>query len=174
MKHQNKNRKTSLLSLIMSLCSLSAIAQPTVIADLGGESAVRFYEPIQPVHSPEAPKHHNAVPSQLSEAQLLPVVSHKFSVGKVNAQAMNLPGIQPFFLVGYDDVSMDWLNANRDKLIKLQATGLVINVKTEAELQALRDILPELTFMPAPADSLSERLGIQHYPLLLTSEGIYQ
>lgn len=163
------------LSLIIaSVYSQSVIAQPTIIADLGGESAVRFYESIQPVHSPDAPKHNNAVPGQLSEAQLLPVISHKFSVGKVNHQAMNLPGITPFFLVGYDDTSIHWLKSNRDKLLQLQATGLVINVKTEAELQALRDILPELSLMPAPADTLSERMGINHYPLLLTSDGIYQ
>lgn len=145
-----------------------------VIADLGGESAIRFYEPIQPVHSNNAPKHPNAVPSQLTEAQLLPVISHKWSVGQVEAKTLNLPGALPMFLIGSDDISRQWLADKRSVLTKINAIGLVINVNTVEEMQSLRQIVPELTLMPAPADTLADRLGIYHYPLLLTAEGISQ
>lgn len=145
-----------------------------VIADLGGESAIRFYEPIQPVHSDNAPKHPNAVPSQLSEAQLLPVISHKWSVGQVETKTLNLPGALPMFLIGSDDISRQWLADKRSVLTKINAIGLVINVNTVEEMQSLRQIVPELTLMPAPADTLADRLGIYHYPLLLTAEGISQ
>lgn len=155
-------------------CINVANAELQVIADLGGESAVRFYEPIQPVHSDNAPKHPNAVPQSIPEAQMLPVVSHKWRVGTVVPQKLELLGAMPLFLVGVDDVSKDWLQQNRDKLIELNATGLVINVNTEAELADIRQIIPELTLMPSPADALSDRLGINFYPVIITSEGISQ
>ncbi|MBV6540750.1 integrating conjugative element protein [Ursidibacter maritimus] len=160
--------------LCLGIFSINISAELKVIADLGGESAVRFYEPIQPVHSETAPKHPNAIPSQVTEEQLLPVVSHKWSVGKVQAKSLNLPGALPMFLIGADETSRQWLSQHRDDLVKMNAMGLVINVNTVDEMNILRNIVPELTLMPSPADTLAERLGIFHYPLLLTAEGISQ
>lgn len=171
--------KNTMMSKSISICALLCLshmplAQLRVIADVGGESAVRFYEPIQPVHSDDAPKHPNAVPAQLTEEQLLPVVSHKWSVGKVQPKAFHLPGALPMFLIGADDVSHQWLVTNRQQLIEMNAMGLVINVNTPEEMNRLRQIAPALTLMPSPADTLADRLGIYHYPLLLTAEGISQ
>ena len=168
----NKLNLFALLSL--SILSGASLAELKVIADLGGESAVRFYEPIQPVHSDDAPKHPNAVPSQITEDQLLPIISHKWSVGRVQPKPLNLPGALPMFLIGADDTSRQWLYKNKDKLIKMNAMGLVINVNTVDEMNELRQIVPELTLMPSPADTLAERLEIYHYPILFTPEGISQ
>lgn len=167
--------KLNLFALLtLSILSSASLAELKVIADLGGESAVRFYEPIQPVHSDDAPKHPNAVPAQITEDQLLPVISHKWSVGRVQSKPLNLPGALPMFLIGADDISRKWIHQNRDRLVKMHAIGLVINVNTVDEMNELRQIIPELTLMPSPADTLAERLGIYHYPILLTSEGISQ
>lgn len=157
----------------VSLISTS-YAELRVISDLGGESAVRFYEPIQPVHTSDAPAHHNAVPATLSEENMLPVVSHKFSVGNVQPRALDLPGAAPMFLLGADDVSRRWLAQNKDKLASIHAIGLVINVQTLDELKSLRLIAPELELLPAPADTLSDRLGLHHYPVIISAEGISQ
>lgn len=163
-----------MVSIGIGLYTSPCFAELKVIADLGGESAVRFYEPIQPVHSDDAPQHPNAVPAQISESQLLPVVSHKWALGKVTPQKLDLPGAIPVFLIGADDHSRQWLRENKDKLVQLNAVGLVINVNNVDEMNTLRHIVPELTLMPSPADTLAERLGIYHYPLLLTAEGISQ
>lgn len=172
MKKTMRFKFISILGLMF--ISNIAYAQLKVIADLGGESAVRFYEPIQPVHSNDAPKHPNAIPSQLTEDQLLPVISHKWSVGQVETKSFNLPGALPMFLIGSDETSYQWLVNNRQKLIEMNAMGLVINVRTLEEMNHLRQVVPELTLMPSPADSLADRLGIYHYPLLLTAEGVSQ
>ncbi|WP_419851720.1 integrating conjugative element protein [Actinobacillus pleuropneumoniae] len=158
----------------MMFSSSMTVAKLNVIADFGGESAVRFYEPIQPVHSENAPRHPNAVPSAVSEEQMLPVVSHKWRVGKVSPQTVNLPGAIPLFLIGADDTSVNWLEAQREQLISMNATGLVINVQNMEQLTRLRQIVPSLTLMPASADSLADRLNIYHYPILITAEGITQ
>lgn len=161
-----------LLSILLGCSSVNA--ELRVIADLGGESAVRFYEPIQPVHTPDAPVHPNAVPSTIREENMLPVVSHQLSVGKVQPRQFNLPGAAPMFLLGADDYSRQWLAQNKEKLASVSAVGLVINVQTLSELRALRAIAPELELLPAPADTLSERLGIHHYPVIISAEGISQ
>ncbi len=102
------------------------------------------------------------------------MISHKWSIGTVQTRKFNLPGALPIFLIGYDVSSQSWLEKNKQKLIELNATGLVINVQTVSQMQELREIVPTLTLIPSPADALSERLGISHYPLLITSEGASQ
>lgn len=166
-------KKYIVAGLLLSGIS-AANAELRVIADLGGESAVRFYEPIQPVHTPDAPQHPNAVPSTISEDAMLPVVSHKFSVGKVEPRALDLPGAAPMFLIGADDFSRQWLEQNKEKLKAMYAVGLVINVNTADELKALRTIAPDIDLFPAPADTLADRLELYHYPVIISAEGISQ
>nr|WP_237567573.1 integrating conjugative element protein [Mannheimia haemolytica] len=56
----------------------------------------------------------------------------------------------------------------------MNATGLVVNVQTLSELNQLRDIVPELRILPTPGDDLAERIGIAHYPVLITESGVSQ
>lgn len=161
--------------LLFSLCiSHSACADVTVIADFGGESAVRFYEVLQPEHDDNAPSYPNAIPASVSEADILPTVSHKLSPGPVKAKSFDLTGMQAIFLIGADNTSAQWLQQNREKLIPLNATGLVVNVQTLSELNQLRGIVPELRMLPTPGDDLAERVGIAHYPVLITETGVSQ
>lgn len=167
------NKQRYLLGFLLA-CACYVQAELRVIADFGGESAVRFYETIQPVHTQEAPIHPNAVPAEISENMLLPIVSHKWQVGHVESKPVNLPGAMPLFLVGADPQSKQWLKTRYQELLKLQATGLVINVNTPEELEELRRLAPDLSLMPTPADSLADRIGIYHYPLLMTDSQISQ
>ncbi|WP_275044657.1 PFL_4695 family integrating conjugative element protein [Mannheimia haemolytica] len=76
--------------------------------------------------------------------------------------------------MGADNTSAQWLQQNREKLITLNATGLVVNVRTLAELNQLREIVPEIIMLPIPGDDLAERIGIAHYPALITETGVSQ
>ena len=82
--------------------------------------------------------------------------------------------MQAIFLIGADNTSAQWLQQNQEKLITLNATGLVVNVQTLSELNQLRDIVPELRILPTPGDDLAERIGIAHYPVLITESGVSQ
>ncbi|TYG35647.1 integrating conjugative element protein [Lonepinella koalarum] len=159
--------------LLSTICATSH-AELTVIADLGGESAIHFYEGIQPEHDENAVPHPNALPAQITEADMLPVVSHLLSPGIVQPRALKLMGMQPIFLVGADPISAQWLTHNAIKLVNLNATGLVVNVKTLDELNQLRAIVPDLTLLPASADDLAERIHLSHYPVLMTATGLLQ
>lgn len=117
---------------------------------------------------PTAPLH------PYSEADMLPVRSARLSPGKVENRVANTPGVASFFLIGDDDLSRRWLASRRDVLKKLNAVGLVVNVQQVDALTELRDIGFGLDIVPASADDLAERLGLQHYPLLITANGIEQ
>lgn len=161
--------------LLLSLCfSLNIHAENIVIADYGGESAVRFYESLQPEHDQNAPYYPNAISSTVSEFDMLPIVSHKLTPGKVEPKAFDLAGIQPIFLVGVDNISKHWITDNYQKLMKLNATGLVVNVNNQQELVALRTLAPELRLLPVSGDDLADRIPLSHYPALITETGVSQ
>jgi len=84
------------------------------------------------------------------------------------------PGLQPLFLVGDDDRSRAWLRQRVDTLRELNAFGLVVNVESQVALDALRRLAPGLILSPVAADDLAGRLGIRHYPVLITATGIEQ
>lgn len=109
-----------------------------------------------------------------SEADMLPVRSERLSPGKIENRVTNTPGLASFFLIGDDDLSRRWLASRRDVLKNLNAVGLVVNVQQLDALTELRDIGSGLDIVPASADELAERLGLQHYPLLITANGIEQ
>lgn len=163
------------LNVLLGLCciALPARADVVVIADFGGESVVRFYESLQPEYDESVQLPPNAI-REVTERDMLPVVSHRLTPGQVAPQAFDLTGMSAIFLVGADNLSAHWLEQNRTKLIALNATGLVVNVKTEQELQTLREIIPELSLLPVPGDDLAERMSLSHYPALITETGVSQ
>ena len=50
--------------------------------------------------------------------------------------------------------------------------GLVVNVATPEALVTLRRLAPGLMLSPIAGDDLAQRLGIRHYPVLITATGI--
>lgn len=78
----------------------------------------------------------------------------------------------PLFMVGDDDLSRAWLIRMLPKLRALRASGMVVNVESARGLAALRAQAAGLTLMPASGDDLARRLGLRHYPTLVTATGI--
>ncbi|MFP3693207.1 integrating conjugative element protein, partial [Burkholderia sp. SIMBA_048] len=80
----------------------------------------------------------------------------------------------PFFLVGDDRPSRAWLHARGDTLRAMGAVGLVVNVGSADALATLRRDAPGLTLVPASGDDIAVRLGLSHYPVLVTATGVEQ
>jgi len=150
-----------------------------VVQDLGGVSALPYYEALnlQPrnvdalppnIRVPQAP----ATPA--SEADMLPVRSSKLTPGTVTRRAIEAPGLRPFFVVGDDELSQTWLRRNTASLLERGAVGLVVNVETLQALNRLRALVPDVSLSPVSGDDLAERLGLHHYPALITATGIEQ
>lgn len=151
-----------------------------LVEDLGGTSAHAYYEQLQlkPRPSPGATLRPTqiAAPSarRFSEADLLPVRSMLLTPGVVERRTMDAPALRPFFLIGDDARSHAWLRERIDVLRTLNAVGLVVNVESTAALDELRRLATGVTLSPASGDDIARRLGLAHYPVLITATGIEQ
>jgi integrating conjugative element protein (TIGR03765 family) len=157
------------------------IAQPLVVVeDKGGVSALPYFRALNLqtnapgsdttsalLETPVPPTRHN-------ETDMLPVHSTLLSPGLVERRVIEAPGLRPLFLVGDDERSRTWLRQRGDVLRELGAAGLVVNVDSSAALDELRRLAPGLTLSPVSGDDLARRLGVRHYPVLITATGIEQ
>lgn len=182
--------KRILLVITLGLWSAATVAQtalqPTqttgsrpliVVEDRGGVSALPYYQALSPQDTgPAQPRVATPMPRvdnpAGAEAAMLPVRSARLTPGDEPRRVIRAPGLLPVFLVGDDDRSRAWLRQRLAALQELRAAGLVVNVATPAALVALRRLAPGLILSPVSGDDLAQRLGIRHYPVLITATGI--
>ena len=149
-----------------------------VVEDRGGDSALPYYRPLNPQPDQATPPAPMPVPrvgnAADAEAAMLPVRSTQLSPGEVQRRVIRAPGLTALFLIGDDERSRAWLLQRQATLRELQAVGLVVNVESMAALTALRRLAPGLTLSPASGDDLAQRLGLRHYPVLITATGVEQ
>jgi integrating conjugative element protein (TIGR03765 family) len=81
---------------------------------------------------------------------------------------------RPFFLVGSDRLSEQWLSHRRKELIEIGAVGMLVQADTAEEVQRMAAIGRGLTITLGSASDLAKSLGIVHYPVLITSKGLEQ
>ncbi|HBO0859759.1 integrating conjugative element protein [Pseudomonas aeruginosa] len=175
---------STILVVLLATFSVPAVASAqsaplVVVDDRGGTSALPYYRRLnlQP-RSPGAAHPPFAIPAvqvnPASDLDMLPVRSPKLAPGVVARRVIEAPGLQPFFLIGDDGTSRSWLSRNAASLHEHGAVGLVVNVETATGLAELRALAPGLPLAPMAADDLADRLGVRHYPVLITSTGIEQ
>ena len=166
--------------LVLSLAfAATAQAKLTVIADHGGEPARPYYAPIATAHVDEKHAYSARAEAQthgpITEADLLPVTSDRLTPGHVTARSLDLPGrMTPFFIIGADKLSVNWLKQRGKRLRELHAVGLVVNVKTGTQLKQLRRVGDGLVLRPVAGDDIAKRLSLSHYPVLITPTGVQQ
>ena len=164
--------------LAAATASVQAASEPLIVVeDRGGVSALPYYQALNPQDSDRTTPPVSAPAPRIgsaadAEAAMLPVRSARLSPGDEPRRAIRAPGLTPLFLVGDDDRSRAWLRQRRAALRELRAVGLVVNVASPEALAALRRLAPGLTLSPVSADDLAQRLGIRHYPVLITATGI--
>lgn len=169
-----------LLVLLAALPLVAHAAEPLIVVeDRGGTSALPYYEALNlqprgnsparpPIPTPKVP----ATPAD--EAAMLPVRSTKLSPGTVARRVIEAPGLRAFVVVGDDEASHAWLRRQAASLRERGAVGLVVNVETVQGLARLRAIVPGVPLAPVAGDDLAARLGLRHYPALVTATGIEQ
>lgn len=169
------------LSVLLAGLPLAARAgEPLIVVeDRGGTSALPYYEALNlqpranaparpPIPTPRVP----ATPAD--EAAMLPVRSAKLTPGTVSRRVIEAPGLRPFVVIGDDETSHAWLRRHATSLRERGAVGLVVNVETVQTLARLRAMAPGVPLAPVAGDDLADRLGLRHYPALITATGIEQ
>lgn len=175
-------KRITAVAAIGLLAATTAVAQKTrpliVVEDLGGKSALPYYQSLNPQPlagpPPGQPAGLTGPAAGNPEAAMLPARSKALTPGKVSHRPMNMPGMKPLILVGDDDQSRAWLLRRRAALERLGAVGLVVNVESIAALAELRALAPGMLLSPASGDDIAARLGLRHYPVLITPTGIEQ
>ncbi len=140
-----------------------------VVEDHGGSSALPYYQDIDP-----EPTHAPPVLTGVRSGGAFPVATPELSPGPVQGRVINAAGLQPMFIVGDDPTSQAWLKQKLPQLQSLQAVGLAVNVSNAARLQEIRRWAPGLQLIPVPASDIAGRLGLQHYPVLITATTLQQ
>nr|WP_255490967.1 integrating conjugative element protein [Spartinivicinus marinus] len=104
-----------------------------------------------------------------------PFITASLTPGRVTPKKANFFWLQtPFFIVGTDNVSAQWMQANYDVLKKNHAVGLIVNANSEASVQRLKAVGQGLNLFVASGDSLARELGIRHYPAVVSKYGVEQ
>ncbi|HEI8721421.1 TPA: integrating conjugative element protein [Serratia marcescens] len=172
--------RKSMLMLLAGLPLAVHAGNPLIVVeDLGGTSALPYYEALHLQPRGDAPARSPIPTPQLpvtpaDEAAMLPVRSVKLTPGTVSRRVIEAPGLRPFVIVGDDDTSRAWLQNRAASLRERGAVGLVVNVETVQALEQLRALVPGMPLAPVAGDELAERLGLRHYPALISATAIEQ
>lgn len=150
--------------------ALASAGQLVVVEDHGGVSALPYYQDLVP--DPADAQRPPVQGVQMGGA--FPIVTSEMTPGSVQGRVINAPGLQPLFLVGDDESSRAWLQQHLQQLQQLQAVGLVINVSGPSRLAEVRKWAPGLQLLPTPGTDIAGRLGLRHYPVLITSTTVQQ
>ncbi|WP_405046145.1 integrating conjugative element protein [Pseudomonas serbiensis] len=160
------------LGILLSLMVLPAYAaQIIVVDDKGGASALPYYRSLNP--QPQAATAPLIAPDPRA-AEGLPIRSKNLTPGQIQGRVINAPGLQPLFIVGDDEASRLWLLKHSDQLRNIQAVGLIVNVASHERLAVIRSWVEGVVMSPASGDDLVQRLGLNHYPALITATAIEQ
>lgn len=166
-----------LILLFLGLIPALAGAALTIIYDSGDTRPIApFLEAFSSTELSLSQSQTNQ-PQQLGAADvesLLPIRSPGLTQGIVQPDSHDRPFTQPFFLIGSDEMSKQWLLEYRDRLKELGAVGMLVQAETIKDLRSIAELAAGLSIMPASATDLADALKISHYPVLITAHGIEQ
>jgi integrating conjugative element protein (TIGR03765 family) len=83
-------------------------------------------------------------------------------------------GARPLFLIGTDRLSLEWLEAHRETLIERGAVGMLIEADSIEAVRQVAERAEGLKVLPASGSELARALGLRHYPVLISAQGIEQ
>ena len=104
----------------------------------------------------------------------LPIQSPGLTPGPVQARSHDRPFARPFFLIGSDRQSRQWLQNHRGRLKEIGAVGMLVQADTLDDLRTTASLADGLSILPASASDIAKALGVSHYPVLISAHGIEQ
>lgn len=160
-------------------------AEPTVLFDNGQTQPIPFPSSVN-VTRGSSPTAERVVPFQrldteaLSAARRLPIITPGMSVGRLTPTTVAAiePALkylaQTFFVIGSDDYSIGWLQHYHSRLLQLNAVGLLVQAQTTDDLARVRAAGRGLNIAPVSGATLVQSLRLNHYPVLISREGVEQ
>jgi len=154
-----------------------AQAELTVIYDSGHTQPIAPF--LEAFDAGNASPKQSPVPTKLplsaADPQAwLPIQSPGLTPGPVQARSHDRPFARPFFLIGSDARSRQWLQDHRDRLKAIGAVGMLVQADTLDDLRTIAELADGLSILPASASDIAKALGISHYPVLISTHAIEQ
>ena len=167
----------SMVGVVIAGLPFLASAALTVIYDSGATRPIAPFLEAFETSEITPPQNQTTQRQQLGAADpatLLPVRSPGLTPGPVQPKTHDRPFTRPFFLIGSDALSRQWLLQHRERLKEIGAVGMLIQADTRDDLRAIAKLAAGLSVMPASASDIANALGISHYPVLISPRGIEQ
>lgn len=169
--------KSIFSAFIFSILTINTVyAELNVISDYGGNSMGGFYDMLDPQDEYSEQKHQYLAPEnmKIDEGLYLPVHSELLSPAKFEPYRIDYPTLQSFIIIGYDDLSIQWLKERYDDLESVSGlVGVVVNIENVNQLNTLKS-LTNIPLYAMSGDELAKRFQITHYPALITSKSVEQ
>jgi integrating conjugative element protein (TIGR03765 family) len=116
------------------------------------------------------------LPAQDTDAQGKPEKPiYPITTTKLTAKRMDQPLegyfprlIFPVCIVGDDELSLTWLERNREHLGQSGAHCFVVSARSAQSAAPLIELLQGIPSYPANGDAIADYFGIKHYPVLIT------
>lgn len=164
--------RSRVASVVVSILCLSTFshAEPIVISDYGGRAS-------GVPHKDMVKKIQGQMPARsVGVLKVFPVVS-ALRPGYIDEPIplqVPQPKAEPFFIVGNDEFSRDWIEKNKAYLLEIKAQGLATNIQSESVFKELKAWAHPLDIVAIPVDEIAQVLNINVYPVLITGEEIAQ
>jgi len=112
-----------------------------------------------------------------SNPEMYPIRTPSMSVGPISPnEAQNIPAIYlttPVFIIGYDRVSLNWLEQNLDILAERHAMGMLVNVETPEQYRRVQEIAGgRVLIHPLSGEQMSASIQLYHYPAYIDQNGV--
>ena len=165
------------MTIACVLVPVMAQAELTVIYDSGHTQPIAPF--LEAFESADETPQQSPVPTrpQLGAADpeaWLPIQSPGLTAGPVQARSQDRPFARPFFLIGSDARSRQWLQDHRDRLKEIGAVGMLVQADTLNDLRTIAELADGLSILPASASDIAKALRISHYPVLISAHAIEQ
>lgn len=159
------------------LIVMQCYASPEVIADFGGRDT--GYRDVSEKLA-EAQTRTGTPNGTLSNTQARRQMTNRFpirnamTVGAVDSREHHKSLEQPFFIIGMDRVSLDWLSQNETYLREINAVGMLTQVDSEADVNRVTHHYAGMKFIAIPLERIITAFDLRHYPVLITNTSVLQ
>lgn len=158
-----------MIGSVALLLAVASPAAPVVLYDTGQTSPAAGAALPRPAHATRRPP-----PPRRCRSCRPATTTHSPGLlpGRPKELSVELTGIpRPLFLVGADRGSVAWLRAQRARLAKIGAVGLMVDVSAPSQLAVVRRAAGDLAISVGSGTALARRYGFRTYPVLLLPAG---
>ena len=166
---------TGMLFLLPGMVWGTVWAAPLVLGrEPGVMSTDSYLQFVRQRTAPQAPQAASPAARPRPPAPAYPVVCQTLTPGTVARRSLKHGPKQPVCLVGSDSRSLAWIRRYRQTLQQVGAVCLIVEAKDRRAAMKVKQALAGVPAYPASADDIAPKLGLHHYPVLLSGAGVEQ